>query len=54
MCPHTDYFHGLKVFEHLIDKTMLDIYSSREGAGKITHQLLVWRWVLVRIILQYF
>jgi hypothetical protein len=36
-CPHTYYLHGLHVIENLIDKTMLNVYSSRESPSKITH-----------------
>lgn len=50
VCPHAYHFHGLNVIEHLIDKTMLNIYSSRESPGKVTDQLLVGRRVLERIV----
>jgi hypothetical protein len=37
MCPHTYYLHDLHVIEDLIDKTLLNVYSSRESPSKITH-----------------
>jgi hypothetical protein len=53
VCPHAYYLHGPNVIEDLIDKTMLNIDSSRESPRKITHQLFVRRLGLVRIILKY-
>lgn len=51
MRPHTYYLDGLHVIEDLIDETMLNIDSSRESPGKITHEFLVRRRILARVVL---
>jgi hypothetical protein len=50
MSPDSDYLHGFDIVENLIDKTMLNSNSAREGTGKVSYQSLVGWWVLVRIL----
>ena len=46
------HFNGFSVIKDLIDKAMLNIYSSRKGSGEISDKLLVcWR-VLLRILFE--
>ena len=49
MRPHPDYLNGFDIVENLVNKAMLDIDSSGESSGKISHKLSVWRWVLIRV-----
>jgi hypothetical protein len=48
--PHPDDLYGAFLVEHLIDEAMLDVNAARIGSCKIADQLLVGRWIFVRIV----
>ena len=43
MCPHPQHFHSLQRINHLVDKTVLDVNSSRIGSLEIPSQHLEGR-----------
>jgi hypothetical protein len=49
--PHPDHFHRLDVIENLVDQAVLYVDSSGIGAGKISHEFLIWRGIPVRVFL---
>jgi hypothetical protein len=51
MLPHPNYFDKLFFLENLVDRSMLDIDTSREGAFEITKHFFVSRRTLIRICL---
>lgn len=54
MTPHTKDFYCAKMFDHLVNKAVLDIYPPGEGAGKISLQLSERRRGEKRILPQNF
>jgi len=54
MCPHTNYFNGLNIVHHLINKPVLYVDPARTGAVQIIYQLFICRRILIRVALQYF
>ena len=50
--PHPNNFHRLDIVENLVDQAMLYVDSSGIGAGKISHELLIWRGIPVRVFLE--
>src|SRR3546814_18725940 len=53
MRPHSQNTDDTLLDEHFIHQSMLDIDSAGISAREITNQLLVRRWVLQRVSLQY-
>jgi hypothetical protein len=51
VCPHPNHFHRLDVIENLVHQAVLYVDSSGIGAGKISHKLLIWRGIPVRVFL---
>src|SRR3546814_14775799 len=53
MRPHSQNTDDTLLDEHFIHQSMLDIDSAGISAREITNQLLVRRWVLTRVSIQY-
>lgn len=52
MCPHPNDLDDPLVFEHLINKTMLDINSARVCSSEITNKFLVPRGNLEGVVFE--
>jgi len=50
--PQPNDIYYVLSFDHLIDKAMLDVSSSRERPSQVTDQLLEWRRGFERITFQ--
>jgi hypothetical protein len=49
MGPHPDHFNDAVLFQHLIDKSMLDVDPAGIGACQVANQFFIGRWVLKRV-----
>ena len=47
--PEPQHLHSFLFLENLVDQPVLNVDSPRVRPGQITHQFLIWRWILIRI-----
>lgn len=54
MAPHREHTDDSVGFEHFVDQAMLKVDSPRVAAMEISDELLVWRRIAERVLLQHF